>query len=171
GVFPAGLRSRAVVMVPGSWGVGALCGPLLGGALAEWGFWRWAFWIDVPVAAVVALLAECSLPRSSESGAAGVVVQASAAIGRLALLGASVLAVAIGGVSGGALSGGIGLAIGIALLMALLRMEQTPGAGGARFRLLPTGAYRAGNVLGAATLALALMMGGSTPIIYLPYVA
>ena len=118
-VFPEGLRTRAMVLVPGIWGVAALCGPLLGGALAEWGFWRWAFWIDIPVAAVVALLAECSLPRSIEPDAAGVVAQARAAVGRLALLGASVLAVAIGGVSGGALSGGIGLVIGIALLMAL----------------------------------------------------
>jgi len=170
-VFPAGLRTRAMVLVPGIWGVAALCGPLLGGALAEWGFWRWAFWIDVPVAAVVAILAECSLPRSAEMDATGVVAQARATIGRLALLGASVIAVAIGGVSGGALSGGLGLVVGVALLMALLRMEQTADAGVVVFRLLPTGAYRAGNVLGAASLALALMMGGSTAIIYLPYVA
>jgi MFS family permease len=170
-VFPEGLRTRAVVLVPGIWGVAALCGPLLGGALAECGFWRWAFWIDVPVAAVVAILAECSLPRSVEAGAPSVVGQARAVIGRLALLGASVLAVAIGGVSGGALSGAIGLVLGIALLVTLLQMEQTPDAGVSRFRLLPTGAYRAGSVLGAASLSLALMMGGSTAIIYLPYVA
>ena len=170
-VFPEGLRTRAMVLVPGIWGVAALCGPLLGGALAEWGFWRWAFWIDVPVAAVVALLAECSLPRSAERDAPGVAAQARAAFGRLALLGASVLAVAIGGASDGALSRCAGLVIGIALLMSLLQMEQTPDAGVARFRLLPTGAYRAGSVLGAASLALALMMGGSTAIIFLPYVA
>src|SRR6266478_2370449 len=28
-VFPAGLRTRAMVLVPGIWGVAALCGPLL----------------------------------------------------------------------------------------------------------------------------------------------
>jgi MFS family permease len=170
-VFPEDLRTRAMVLVPGIWGVAALCGPLLGGALAEWGFWRWAFWIDVPVAAVVAMLAECSLPKSAVPDAPGIAAQARAAFGRLVLLGASVLAVAIGGVSGGALSSGVALVIGIALLVTLLQMEQTADAGVTRFRLLPTGAYRAGNVLGAASLALALMMGGSTAIIYLPYVA
>jgi len=170
-VFPEGLRTRAMVLVPGIWGAAALCGPLLGGALAEWGLWRWAFWIDVPVAAMVWMLAECALPRSAGADGAGVVAQARAASGRLALLGASVLAVAIGGVSGSALSSGIGLVIGIALLVALLQMERTPEAGVTRFRLLPTGAYRTDSVLGAASLSLALMMGGSTAIIYLPYVA
>jgi MFS family permease len=170
-VFPEGLRTRAMVLVPGIWGIAALCGPLLGGALAEWGLWRWAFWIDVPVAAMVWMLAEGALPRSAAADGAGVVAQARAACGRLALLGASVLAVAIGGVSGGALSSGIGLVIGIALLVALLQMERTPDAGVTRFRLLPTGAYRTDSVLGAASLSLALMMGGSTAIIYLPYVA
>jgi MFS family permease len=170
-VFPHALRTRAMVLVPAIWGVAALCGPLVGGVLAEWGFWRWAFWIDVPVAAMVAVLAECSLPRSAGSDAIGVVLQARAAFGRLALLGGAVLAVAIGGASGGALTSGIGLVIGAALLIALLHIEQTSDAGVGRFRLLPTGAYRVHNVLGAASLAMALMMGGTTAIIYLPYVA
>ncbi len=170
-VFPHALRTRAMVLVPAIWGVAALCGPLFGGILAEWGLWRWAFWIDVPVAAVVAVLAECSLPRSTRLDATRVVLQARAAFGRLALLGAAVLAVAIGGVSGGALSSGSGLVIGTALLIALLHIEETPDTGVGRFRLLPTGAYRVGSVLGAASLAMALMMAGTTAIIYLPYVA
>jgi len=169
--FPHALRTRAMVLVPAIWGVGALLGPLLGGILAQWGLWRWAFWIDLPVIAIVWILAECSLPRRGEPKPIGTVSRARTAGGRLALLGAAVLAVATGGVSGGALSSGIGLAAGAALLIALLRMEQHPDAGVSRFRLLPTGAYRVDNVLGAASLAMALMMGGTTAIIYLPYVA
>ncbi|MGA8550836.1 MAG: MFS transporter, partial [Stellaceae bacterium] len=57
-VFPAPLHTRAITMVSGIWSVGALCGPLVGGLLAGWGRWRWAFWVDVPLAAAVALLAE-----------------------------------------------------------------------------------------------------------------
>jgi MFS family permease len=36
-VFPESLRTRAIVLVSGVWGVAALSGPLLGGILAEWG--------------------------------------------------------------------------------------------------------------------------------------
>lgn len=38
-VFVEALRTRAIVLVSGIWGVAALCGPLLGGVLAGWGFW------------------------------------------------------------------------------------------------------------------------------------
>ena len=39
------------------------------------------------------------------------------------------------------------------------------------FRLLPSGAYRPGNVFGAVSLAMALMVGTTTAVLYLPYVA
>lgn len=34
------------------YGVGALCGPLLGGALTDLVSWRWIFWINLPIGAV-----------------------------------------------------------------------------------------------------------------------
>jgi MFS family permease len=170
-VFPESLRTRAIVLVSGVWGVAALSGPLLGGVLAEWGLWRWAFWVDVPIAVAVGILAEYAMPRSPASDSGGGMMHARTALGRLALLGASVLAVAIGGVSGDALPSGIGLIIGTALLAILLRMEQTPESGIAPFRLLPSGAYRPGNVLGAVSLTMALMVGTTTAVLYLPYVA
>ena len=62
-------------MLSGVWGVAALSGPFHGGILAAAGAWRWAFWIDVPVAAMVWILAECSLPGSAGANGAGVVAQ------------------------------------------------------------------------------------------------
>jgi MFS family permease len=170
-VFPENLRTRAIVLVSGIWGVAALSGPLLGGVLAEWGVWRWAFWIDVPIAAAVGLSAEYALPKSAEPASGSGMIHARTALGRLALLGAAVLAVAIGGVSGDALLSGIGLIIGTALLTILLRAEQTSAGGIAPFRLLPSGAYRPGNVLGAVSLSMALMVGCTTAVLYLPYVS
>jgi MFS family permease len=166
--FPEALRTRAIVLVSGIWGLAALCGPLVGGVLAEWGLWRWAFWIDVPVAAMLGLLAEHSLSRSPDLDADGG-VHIAEALRRLSLLGASVLAVALGSISGRAWSGGIGLAAGAALLAILLRAEQD--ASGSSFRLLPTGAYRPRDALGAISLAMALMGGSTSVVIYLPYVA
>jgi MFS family permease len=170
-VFPEGLRTRAIVLVSGIWGVAALSGPLLGGVLAGWGLWRWAFWMDVPIAVAVGILAEYALPRSAEPDAGGVVMRARTAFGRLALLGASVLAVAVGGVPGSALLSGVGLVVGSLLLVILLRIEQAPDGGAVLLRLLPTGAYRPRSVLGAVSLAMALMVGTTTAVLYVPYVA
>jgi len=39
-VFPANLHTRAIAMLSGVWGIAALSGPLLGGALAGCGLWR-----------------------------------------------------------------------------------------------------------------------------------
>jgi MFS family permease len=167
--FPEALRTRAIVLMSGIWGVAALCGPLVGGIFAGWGFWRWAFWFDVPAAVMLGILAEYSLPKSPGTDKNGAAVKIGSALGRLALLGASVLAVALGGVSGSALASGIGLAIGCLLLIALLRIEQNSPAD--QFRLLPSGAYRPDNILGAVSLAMALLVGSTMAVLYLPYVA
>jgi hypothetical protein len=55
--------------------------------------------------------------------------------------------------------------------MSLLRIEQAAGGSAGSFRLLPSGAYRPGNVLGAVSLAMALMVGATTAVLFLPYVA
>jgi MFS family permease len=166
-VFPEYLRTRAIVLVSGIWGVAALSGPLLGGVLAGWGFWRWAFWIDVPVALAVGVLAEFALPVTAEPNEGRATTRVASASGRLVLLGSSVLAVAVGGVSGDTVTSGIGLAIGTVLLALLLRIERKADA--SSFRLLPIDAYRPRSVLGA--LSMALMVGTTTAVLYLPYAA
>ena len=52
-VFPTHLHARAIAMLSTVWSVAALSGPPVGGILAGWGVWRWAFWVDVPLAATV----------------------------------------------------------------------------------------------------------------------
>jgi MFS family permease len=169
--FPENLRTRAIVLLSGIWGVAAFSGPVLGGVLAGWGLWRWAFWMDAPIALAVGLMAEFTLPKSTEPNPDRVGGQARIVCTRLALLAGSALAVSIGGVSGDALSSGIGLVMGTALLIGLLRVEQAPAGVGNPFRLLPSGAYRPGNILGAVSLTMALMVGTTTAVLYLPYLA
>jgi MFS family permease len=168
-VFAEALRTRAIVLVSGIWGIAALCGPLIGGVLAGWGFWRWAFWMDIPVAFVVGILAERVLPSSVPADTSGIGFTAYRTLRRLMLLGASVLAVAIGGIGGSTVWSGGGLVIGSLLMIILLRTEETPGVN--PFRLFPSGAYRPQTVLGAISLVMAIMAGTRTAVIYLPYVA
>jgi MFS family permease len=170
-VFREDQRTRAIVLMSGIFGAAAFTGPLVGGVLAGWGVWRWAFWIDVPFAVVVGLLAESTLSKRIESESSGAGISLPAACARLGLLTGSALVVSIGSISGDARSSGIGLALGAALLFLLLRVEREGGAGTSPFRLLPSGAYRPGNALGAVSLTMALIAGTTTAAtLYIPYV-
>lgn len=170
-VFRENQRTRAIVLMSGIFGAAAFTGPLVGGILAGAGVWRWAFWIDVPFAIVVGLLAEFTLSRRTEPERSGSGISLTAACARLGLLTGSALAVSIGSVSGDARSSGVGLALGAALLFVLLHIEREGGAGNSPFRLLPSGAYRPGNVLGAVSLTMALIAGTTTAAtLYIPYV-
>jgi MFS family permease len=168
-LFPAALHTRLITMVSGIWSVGALCGPLVGGVLAGWGLWRWAFWVDIPIAVAVGTLAErTSLVRDNRprSGAAPVKI----GFVRLALLGAAVMAVAVGGASGRAATGCCGMIAGLVLLAAMLRIDAANGAKPGGSRLLPSGAFDARATLGAISLAMALMAGSTVANFYVPYV-
>jgi MFS family permease len=61
--FPAGrARNRAVGMFAAVEGLGAAAGLLLGGILVQAVSWRWVFFVNVPVAAIVAALAPRFIP-------------------------------------------------------------------------------------------------------------
>ena len=169
-VFPAPLHTRAITMVSGIWSVGALCGPLVGGLLAGWERWRWAFWVDVPLAAAVALLAERTQLARATAEATRAGSAAAIGFGRLGLLGASVLAVAAGGASGRALTSGLGLVGGTLLLLVMLAIDGAAEPHAGRSRLLPSGAFDPRSALGAVSLAMALMSGSTTAALYVPYV-
>jgi MFS family permease len=62
-LYPERLRKRVLALVSSTWGVAALVGPALGGAFAEWGFWRGAFWINAPIIAGFMLAAWLRLPE------------------------------------------------------------------------------------------------------------
>jgi MFS family permease len=170
-VFRENQRTRAIVFLSGIWGAAAFTGPLLGGVLAGWGVWRWAFWIDVPFAVAVGLLAESTLSKQTEPESNGAGLSVTTAFARLAMLTGSALAVSIGSISGKPLSSGVGLIIGAALLVGLLHVEGEGDAATNPFRLLPSGAYRPGNALGAVSLTMTLIAGTTTAAtLYVPYV-
>jgi MFS family permease len=68
-VFPVNLHTRAIAMLSGVWGVASLSGPMVGGILAGWGLWRWAFWIDVPLAAAVGAVAQRTIAARTDGEA------------------------------------------------------------------------------------------------------
>lgn len=158
-LFPEPLWPRAISMVSGVWGVAALTGPLVGGVFAELDAWRWAFLVDVPIAAIFAIVADRVLPR-------GDATQSSRPVPVLRLLCfvAAVVALASSGVTRGGWTAAVGIFASLSLFIALLRLDRT-----ADHPLLPTDAYNPRAVIGAssATMALLALCTSTTP--FVPY--
>ncbi|HEX6989610.1 MAG TPA: MFS transporter [Bacillota bacterium] len=70
-VFPVERQGRALGMLGAVFGLAFLLGPVLGGLLLPFG-WPWLFWINVPIAVLVALRALRVLPADGKArGARG----------------------------------------------------------------------------------------------------
>lgn len=71
--FPPEQRGRAIGTWSGFTAVTAAIGPLLGGWIVEVASWRWVFFINVPLAAVVVALSLWGVPESSTAAGRRVV--------------------------------------------------------------------------------------------------
>jgi EmrB/QacA subfamily drug resistance transporter len=63
--FPEQERGRAIGTWSGFTSITAALGPVLGGWLTQHGSWRWVFFINVPIALLVILIAFWKVPESS----------------------------------------------------------------------------------------------------------
>ncbi len=90
--YPDRLRPRVLATISVAHGVGALIGPVIGGAFATIGWWRGAFWATVPVLVVLAGLVWRFLPPREAGGKA-----VRLPLLRPLLLGAAVLCVGVSG--------------------------------------------------------------------------
>ncbi|WP_431869387.1 MFS transporter [Nocardiopsis eucommiae] len=83
-IFPdVGSRALAYGVWAAGFSTGSALGPLLGGALVEYGDWRWVFWVNVPVllaclVAAVLVLPESTNPDPPSLDAVSAVLSASA---------------------------------------------------------------------------------------------
>ena len=85
--FRPGDRSRAIGAWSGLSGVAAAAGPLLGGYLIAVGSWRWVFFINLPIAATVLMVAFRHVPESFDPTSSGPVDVLGAALGVICLSG------------------------------------------------------------------------------------
>lgn len=65
-LFPPHLRKRVLALVSAAWGVASLLGPGIGGMFASAGWWRGAFWINLPIV-LLFILACVRLPKKKAS--------------------------------------------------------------------------------------------------------
>ncbi|WP_028936772.1 MFS transporter [Pseudonocardia spinosispora] len=135
-------RSRAVGAWSGLGGVAGAIGPFLGGALVAWN-WRAVFWINVPVAIAVVVIALRHVPESRDPDATG----------GIDALGAALAALGLGGVTF-ALTGGawtvpviVSGVVGIGALVAFLVVEMRSPHPLVPLSMFSNGLFRAANVV------------------------
>jgi EmrB/QacA subfamily drug resistance transporter len=132
--YPPERRGRAIGTWSGASAITAAIGPVLGGFLVGHFSWRWAFFINLPVAAAVLLLVATRVPESSDPDAHG----------RLDWVGAGLVSVGLGGVvygvihaqAGGfdgraAASVGVGAVLLVAFVLWERRLTELAARGGA----------------------------------------
>lgn len=141
-VVPAARRGAALGMVAATWGLAAIVGPSLGGLITHFVSWRWIFFANVPLAAIVFALARNDVPAEAprERGPLDV--------GGLALLCFGLLGVTDGLI---AMRPVIGV-IGIGILACFVVWE-----GGARAPIVPLALLRAPQLI--KTYALEIVIG------------
>jgi EmrB/QacA subfamily drug resistance transporter len=105
-------RGRAIGAWSGLSGVTTAIGPFLGGVLIDQASWRWIFFMNLPLAALVVLLSWKYVPESRDPSGGG----------RFDIAGAVLGALALAGLTYGLISPGVAgwIALGVALLAGAL---------------------------------------------------
>ena len=160
-LFPERMWPTAISVISASWGIATCGGPALGGLFAAAGAWRGAFWAVAAVAPCLWLLVEAALPRDLPRPKRPA---ARLAIGNLALLCGSVLAVSMGSAEPGGWRPLLGLVVALAGLALFVHQENNVLP-----RLMPRGACRLSGGLGATYAAMLCVVVGINTEIFVPY--
>ena len=161
--YPERDRGRAIGTWSGFSGITAALGPILGGWLIEHQSWRWAFFINVPIAAAVLALLWSRVPESRDEHATGSIDWAGALLAS-AGLGAIVFGLieipARGWSSPATLIAVIGGALSLAAFVWLEATVPSP--------MLPLGVFRSRTFSGTNLLTLLLYAALGGALFFLP---
>ncbi|GEL16734.1 MFS transporter [Pseudonocardia asaccharolytica] len=154
--FRPGDRAAAVGAWSGLGGLGAAIGPFLGGWLVEWS-WRLVFLINLPLAALVIVVALRHVPETRDPQAVpGLDVSGTA----LAVLGLAALTWSLTGIGGGATPALLAaLAVGLLGLAALVLVERR-----SRHPLIPTELFV--NPVFTAANVVTLLIYGALGVVF-----
>jgi EmrB/QacA subfamily drug resistance transporter len=139
-------RSRAIGAWSGLGGIATAVGPFLGGWLLEVASWRWVFWINLPVAAIVLALTWRHVPESRDASATGRVDLLGAALGAVGLAGLTYAL--IEAPARGASVAVVGAAVlGVGALVAFVRVEQVTAAPMVPLSMFASPLFRGANLV------------------------
>ncbi|HEX3558105.1 MAG TPA: MFS transporter [Pyrinomonadaceae bacterium] len=158
-------RGRAIGTWSGFTAISAGIGPVLGGWLVEHVSWRWIFFINLPLAALVLLIAYRHVPESRDESAGE----------RVDILGAAMATLGLGGVVYGLLESGergfddlrmgASLAAGAVLLILFVIVERRRG----QRAMMPLALFRSPTFAGANLLTFFLYGALGGLMFFLPF--
>src|SRR6266481_26702 len=157
-------RGRAIGTWSGFTSITSVVGPVLGGLLVQYASWRWVFFINVPLAAIVLSVLFWRVPESRDEDASG----------KLDWWGTLLVTVGLGAIVYGLIQAGslglgspqvlIALAIGIVALIAFLLVEaRTPAP------MVPLTLFRSPTFSGTNLLTFLLYGALSGLTYFLPF--
>ncbi len=151
--FPPEERGRAIGAWSGFTSITAAIGPVLGGWFVQHASWRWVFYINLPIAAVV-LLILWRLPECGSQNPAR----------RLDWMGALLAAMALGGITYATIESAPVAAVpgGLALIAFFVVEKRSPAP------MVPLALFRSRTFSGANLLTLLLYAGLSGILFFLP---
>ncbi|MFG1859068.1 MFS transporter [Actinomadura geliboluensis] len=174
--FAADDRPRAVGAWSGLGGVASAIGPFAGGWLVEAAGWRWVFLLNVPLSAVVVLVAVRHVPESVDPDAHGRFDVLGAVLAALALAGTTYALTEAPGGNAAPPVIGTAAVLGIAAAAAFVLVERMRGKGrhlpGARRGraapqpMLPLGVFSS-RQFSAVNVVTFLMYGGMGVMFFL----
>ena len=150
--FPNPLVPRIVACLSLVWTASALCGPLVGGAFADAGLWRFAFWSFALLGLVLAAALHLLLARAEPDSALPV---RRVPFARLVFVAGAILAISFAGAVGSIAASAVLLLAGGVCLWKFVALDS---AAARRSRLLPTHATDLAHPVGSG-LAMTFMLG------------
>ena len=157
-------RGRAIGTWSGFSAITSVVGPVLGGVLVQYASWRWVFFLNVPLAAVVLGVLFWRVPESRDADVSG----------RLDWWGTLLVTLGLGALVYGLIEAGLlgfgntlvlsALAVGIVALLAFLLVEARISA-----PLVPLTLFRSPTFSGANLLTLLLYGALSGLTFFLPF--
>ena len=145
-LFADRLLPKVYASTTSVWGVATLVGPLLGGAFADAGAWRWVFWLFALQGVGLAVVSLILLPQQERGDE-----RTAVAWPQLSLIAAGILAIGAADLAGDARRTVLLVSVGLVLLFLTVWID-----GRMRVRLLPPGSasLRATQGAGYATIFL-----------------
>lgn len=155
--FPEEERGRAIGTWSGFTAITAAIGPVLGGWLVEHGSWRWVFFINLPIAAVVVAITLLRIPESRDPGRAGETLDWIGAL--LTTFGLGAIVFGLIEPSHGFIVGGAGI-VALTIFFWVERRSRAP--------MLSLDLFRSRNFIGANLLTFFLYTALSGVLFFFP---
>ncbi|WP_235950726.1 MFS transporter [Phycicoccus flavus] len=139
-------RGRAIGAWSGLGGVATAVGPFLGGWLVEAASWRWVFWINVPLAAVVVWVVRRHVPETADEDAPRRIDLAGSAAAAVSLAGLTYALIAVSSRGWDARTVG-SLALGVLAAVAFVVVEGRSDHPVLPFSVFASSQFRAVNAV------------------------